>query len=85
MPAGGWTAHAPYDVIVLTGSLPVLPRELLAQLKVGGRLCAIVGDAPAMTAQLVTCTAEGTYQTVNLFETDVAPLANAPHKDGFVF
>lgn len=81
----GWAAHAPYDVIVLTGSVPVLPRELLSQLKVGGRLCAIVGDSPAMTAQLVTCTAEGVYQTANLFETDVPPLANAPHKDAFVF
>jgi protein-L-isoaspartate(D-aspartate) O-methyltransferase len=81
----GWAPHAPYDAIVLTGSVPVLPHELLAQLKVGGRLCAIVGDAPAMSAQLVTCTAEGAFQTVNLFETNVAPLANAPRKDGFVF
>lgn len=81
----GWSMHAPYDVIVLTGSVPSLPHELLAQLKVGGRLCAIVGDAPAMTAQLVTCTAAGTYQTVNLFETNVPALANAPRKDGFVF
>ncbi len=81
----GWPLHAPYDVIVVTGSLPMLPHELLAQLKLGGRLCAIVGDAPAMTAQLVTCTAEGAYQTVNLFETNVAPLDNAPRKDRFVF
>lgn len=81
----GWPLHAPYDAIVLTGSIPVLPHELLGQLKVGGRLCAIVGDAPAMTAQLVTCTAEGAYQTVNLFETNVPPLDNAPRKDRFVF
>lgn len=81
----GWPVHAPYDLIVLTGSVPVLPAELLAQLKVGGRLCAIVGEEPVMTAQLVTCTAEGSYQTVGLFETNVPPLANAPRKDAFVF
>lgn len=81
----GWPAHAPYDAIVLTGSLPSLPHELLAQLKVGGRLCGIVGEPPAMSVQLVTCTAAGVYQTLNLFETNVAALANAPHKDRFVF
>lgn len=83
--AEGWSKHAPYDVIVLTGSVPEVPAALRAQLKVGGRLFAIVGEAPAMTAQLITCTAEGAYQTVGLFETSVAPLANAPRKEKFSF
>ncbi len=51
----------------------------------GGRLFAIVGEAPAMSAQLVTCTAEGACQSVVLFETNVAPLTNAPRKDKFSF
>ena len=57
--ARGWSREAPYDVIVLTGSTPVLPRSALEQLTSGGRLFAVVGEAPAMKARLVTCTAPG--------------------------
>jgi len=81
----GWAAHAPYDVIVVSGSMPVLPDTLLAQLKPGGRLFAIVGDAPVMEAQLVTCVAAGSYSAANLFETCVAPLINAVQPARFVF
>lgn len=83
--AEGWSKNAPYDVIVLTGSVAEVPAALLAQLKAGGRLFAIVGQAPAMTAQLVTSNAEGACQTVGLFETNVAPLTNAPRKEQFSF
>src|ERR1041385_5241049 len=55
--ARGWAQHAPYQVIVLTGSTPRLPRAFLEHLDVGGRLFAVVGEAPAMSARLVTCTA----------------------------
>ena len=51
--ARGWAAHAPYDVIVLTGSTPLLPPSFVEQLAPGGRLFAVVGEAPAMTARLV--------------------------------
>lgn len=45
--AQGWTKHAPYDVIALTGSTPVLPEVFKQSLNIGGRLFAIVGaDAP---------------------------------------
>jgi len=70
----GWPARGPYDVIVVSGSLPALPPELLSQLRIGGRLVAIVGTAPVMEAQLVTASAEGVYNTINLFETVVQPL-----------
>lgn len=83
--ARGWAAHAPYDVILLSGSTPVLPKAFLSQLKVGGRLLAVVGEAPAMQAQLITCVADGEYQTVGLFETVVAPLQNALQPERFVF
>ncbi|HXE38256.1 MAG TPA: protein-L-isoaspartate O-methyltransferase [Azonexus sp.] len=72
--ANGWAARGPYDAIVLSGSVPVLPDALLKQLRVGGRLAVIVGEAPVMEAQLITCTAEGVFNTVNLFETVVPPL-----------
>ncbi|MGB7543360.1 MAG: protein-L-isoaspartate O-methyltransferase [Burkholderiales bacterium] len=83
--AQGWQKHAPYDVIVLTGSTPVLPQSFLSQLKVGGRLFAVVGDAPVMEARLVTCVAEGSYLTTDLFETDLAPLKNALQPERFEF
>ena len=54
MAPSGWSSRAPYDVIIVSGGLPVLPHTLLDQLKIGGRLAAMVGDAPAMTAQIVT-------------------------------
>ena len=83
--ARGWDRHAPYHVIVLTGSTPVLPRAFLDQLEVGGRLFAVVGEAPVMTARLVTSTAPGAFNNVDLFETVVAPLTNAEHPSRFRF
>jgi protein-L-isoaspartate(D-aspartate) O-methyltransferase len=83
--ARGWPAHAPYDVIVLTGSTPLLAETLPAQLAPGGRLFAVVGEPPVMTARLVTCVTEGSFNTVDLFETLLAPLRNAPQKPKFVF
>lgn len=81
----GWEKHAPYDVIVVTGSLPVMPANLPAQLAPGGRLFAITGDAPVMEAQLVTCVSHGVFRTENLFETSVKPLVNAVQPERFVF
>jgi protein-L-isoaspartate(D-aspartate) O-methyltransferase len=83
--ARGWPRHAPYDVIVLTGSTPVLPRAFLESLAPGGRLFAVVGDAPAMRAQLVTCAGPRSWHTVELFETVIAPLANCEQPPRFRF
>jgi len=74
-----------YDVIVLTGSTPVLPAAFQNSLKVGGRLFAIVGDAPVMEARLITRVAPDTYETVNIMEACVAPLQNAQQPKRFVF
>lgn len=86
--AHGWPDHGPYDVIVLTGSTPVLPEALQNNLKAGGRMFVVVGDAPVMEAVLVTRAADKTasaYNTVSLFETCVAPLKNAQQPERFVF
>jgi protein-L-isoaspartate(D-aspartate) O-methyltransferase len=83
--ARGWDAHAPYDVIVLTGSVPLLAESFKAGLKPGGRLLAVVGEAPVMAAQLITCVGAGAYNSVSLFETCIAALKNAPHPQRFVF
>jgi protein-L-isoaspartate(D-aspartate) O-methyltransferase len=83
--ARGQPRRAPYDVIVLTGSTPVLPGALREQLAPGGRLFAVVGVAPVMVATLVTCTAPGAYGSVGLFDTVLAPLVNAEQPPSFRF
>jgi protein-L-isoaspartate(D-aspartate) O-methyltransferase len=83
--AQGWQQHAPYDVIVLTGSTPVLPPSFLSQLKPGGRLFAVVGDPPVMEARLITCVGQNSHHTIDLFETIIAPLKNAMQPARFEF
>ncbi len=41
----GWAAEAPYDAVVLDGSIAERPQFLLDQLKDGGRLVAVVHHA----------------------------------------
>jgi len=83
--AQGWPQGAPYDVIVVSGSLPTLPPSLLAQLKPGGRLFAFVGGRPVMQGRLVTCVADGQFRSEDVFETLVAPLKNVWRDDAFRF
>ena len=83
--ARGWPGHAPYQAIVLTGSTPVLPQALLEQLDVGGRLFAIVGELPVMSARLLTCSAPGAWHSIDLFETVVPPLVNCERPSRFRF
>ncbi len=79
----GWSARGPYDAIVVSGSLPEVPSALLKQLRVGGRLAIVVGEAPVMEAQLITCIGDGTYNTFNLFETVIPALDGAKAKPAF--
>jgi protein-L-isoaspartate(D-aspartate) O-methyltransferase len=81
----GWERHSPYDVIVVTGSLPVLPETLPAQLAPGGRLFAVTGDDPVMNAQMVTCVSRGVFRSETLFETSLKPLVNALQPERFSF
>lgn len=83
--AQGWGNGATYDVIVLTASTPVLPEAFKKSLNVGGRLFAIVGDAPVMEAKLITRVAPDTFESVNIMEACVASLQNAAQPERFVF
>jgi len=83
--ARGWGRHAPYDVIVLTGSTPILPRALLEQLAPEGRLFAVVGEAPAMSARLIVAAAPGAERGTTLFETVLKPLVNCAQPSRFSF
>ncbi len=81
----GWAKHGPYDVIVLTGSTPILAPEFQKELHLGGRLFAIAGEDPVMKAKLVTRIGNDAWHTEDLFETRVAPLKNAPKPQKFAF
>jgi protein-L-isoaspartate(D-aspartate) O-methyltransferase len=83
--AEGWTNGAPFDVIVISGALPVLPNAFLNQLNVGGRLIAIVGEAPVMSCNIITRVSEAAYDTVKIFETNVKPLSCAVTPSHFEF
>ncbi|HEV2221074.1 MAG TPA: protein-L-isoaspartate O-methyltransferase [Casimicrobiaceae bacterium] len=74
-----------YDVIALTGSTPILPGRFLEQLLPGGRVFAVVGEAPVMKARLIRWNAPDSNVTVDLFETVVAPLDNALTPERFAF
>ena len=82
--AQGWGGNQ-YDVIVLTGSTPVLPAVFQNSLKVGGRMFAIVGDAPVMQARVIKCVSAGVFETVTIMETSVPALQNAEQPKRFVF
>jgi protein-L-isoaspartate(D-aspartate) O-methyltransferase len=82
--ARGWGADR-YDAIVLTGSTPVLPDAFLRQLNPGGRVFAVVGEPPVMTARLVHWVAPGSVAAHDLFETVIEPLVNAATPSRFEF
>ena len=81
----GWTTGAPFDVIVISGALEVLPEVFKKQLKVGGRIAAIVGVAPVMQCVIITRVAEAAWDTVQVFETNIKALAAAPQPSHFEF
>lgn len=83
--ANGWEQGAPYDAILLTGSVPAMPPAFTNQLKPGGRVLAVTGEEPAMTGTLITRVAGSNYSTRSLFETCIPPLRNVPRTTRFVF
>ncbi len=54
----GWPEAAPFDAIILTAAPPRLPKPLIDQLKVGGRMVAPVGGY-IQDLQVITKTADG--------------------------
>lgn len=81
----GLPAHAPFDFILVSGGVAEIPAALLAQLKVGGRLLAFVGESPVMALRLVTRQTETAYGSTDLLETDVPLLQNAGPVQKFSF
>lgn len=81
----GSAADAPYDVILLGGSVAEVPQALLAQLKVGGRLVGIVGDEPIMHAQVITRTSETNFTATEKWDDNAPRLVNFPQPNAFKF
>ncbi len=81
----GLAKEAPFDVILLSGSVAEVPSALLAQLKVGGRLAAIVGEEPVMRAQLITRVDDKNYRTTELFDTVAPRLQGFAERSSFQF
>ena len=68
----GGIEGGPFDVILLSGSVAQVPPWLLSQLRVGGRLAAIVGDLPMMRMTLVRRNSATDFLTTPPWDT-VAP------------
>ena len=75
--SNGAVVDGPFDAIVLGGSVAEVPPSLLQQLKIGGRLIAIVGEEPIMSATLFTRTADAHWRSQALWDT------SAPRLQGF--
>lgn len=83
--AAGPEAGRRWDVIAVTGSLPVLPQAYKDALTIGGRMFVITGQDPVMEARLITRTGEHAWADQMLFETSLKPLCHAEAKPCFVF
>jgi protein-L-isoaspartate(D-aspartate) O-methyltransferase len=81
----GWQERDNFDVIVLNGSVQELPEGLLEKLNPGGRMFAVIGEAPAMAATLITRNINGLVSSEQLFETSLPRVIAAEEKDIFNF
>ncbi len=81
----GWHSDQRYDVIAVTGSLPLLHRGFHQLMNPGGRMFVIVGQPPIMQALLITRAGEQEWNSESLFETAIPALLNAPRPEAFRF
>lgn len=82
----GWPEHAPYDTIVITGSMPFIPKALGEQLNKNGEIFAVVGyESPMMPAKWLQKTADGSWRSQDIYETYVPQLDGIPEVNTFQF
>jgi len=81
----GAPAEGPFDVIMLCGSVAEVPQTLLSNLKIGGRLIAIVGNEPMMRATQITRTGEADFKTSQPWDTVAPRLQGFPEPSHFTF
>lgn len=83
--SAGVRQYAPYDIIVVTASMPFLPLTFKEELNIGGRIFAVLGEAPAMKATLITRVDENRWTEKHLFETVLPRLINIEKSNHFIF
>lgn len=83
--AKSWPLPDRIDAIIITAAFVSVPEAYLHSLKVGGRLLAVVGKAPAMSVQLIERIGEWDWRTTELFETVIPPVIHAEPKATFEF
>ena len=83
--SAGASDAGPFDAIVLGGSVYEVPQALLDQLKVGGRLIAIVGEEPVMQATLYTRTSASAWDHKALWDTTAPRLLGFKQPSRFTF
>ncbi|MFA7240290.1 MAG: protein-L-isoaspartate O-methyltransferase [Sulfuricellaceae bacterium] len=83
--ARGWSNLVNYDVVVVTGSLPVLPEAFTKNMKIGGRLLAVVGECPVMEVRRITRLTKDVWHTDDVLETCIPALKNVQQVEHFVF
>lgn len=81
----GWQPEQAHDVVVVTGSVPVVPEQFLGWVNPGGRMFVITGQSPAMEARLLTRLDVSQWREESLFETDLPRLVNAEEPEEFIF
>lgn len=83
--SAGASDAGPFDAIVLGGSVYEVSQALLDQLKVGGRLIAIVGEEPVMQATLYTRTSASAWDHKALWDTTAPRLLGFKQPSRFTF
>lgn len=83
--ANGWLEEAPYDVIVFTGALKKLTESHFLQILPGGKLFALVGEAPCIQGQLHTVDQEDIWHQTLVFETNIPALLDQLQPETFIF
>jgi len=81
----GWQPEQAHDVVVVTGSVPVIPEQFRGWVNPGGRLFVVTGDSPAMEARLLTRLDATQWSEESLLETDLARLVNSERPPRFEF
>ncbi|MBP2647857.1 MAG: Protein-L-isoaspartate O-methyltransferase [Gemmatimonadetes bacterium] len=70
----GWRPYAPYDAVLVAAASPEVPKPLLEQLAVGGRLVIPIGDREKQALHLVTRRDADNYETTSLGDVRFVPL-----------
>ncbi len=83
--AFGASEDGPFDVIILSGSVSEVPKDLMNQLSIGGRLVAITGSEPIMRATLITRATTNYFVTTHPWDTVATRLINFPEPSHFSF